>query len=339
MLQDIQLKGSTFYLQKAQNYFQRGNVSRAYLEAVKGYELDPQLPELFEIYRDTRDEILKKLQVYIAISAFGAPDGKPDLGPQFSDALISYLFRTLPYGINIVEREKIDLLMKEHKREFEVLGDILNVNMIVTGNVSLMNIDKQNAQNVTTVRVQTGEKKEANPEYDLILKTHKNLEKVTLPNPVITIPLYETYNYTHGKTTIKGFATVSVRIFDVQQGSIIYAQEFNANYEKSDTYQDAVAPANIQGDLLELPTDTEVMENLRNSIIEQLAAVIQQHFEKREGSFLKDAQYFLVRKEVPKAIDALAAGFLYCTKAGIGKESSAFQTIRDLIIEHTEGGS
>ncbi|MDM8543726.1 hypothetical protein QUF90_21845 [Desulfococcaceae bacterium HSG9] len=339
-LLDIQIKGSNFYLEQARRRLIHGDTSRAYLESVKGNELDPKAPELFEIYRDTRDAILKKLQKYIAISAFGAPAEKPDLGPQFSDALISYLFRTLPYGSNIVEREKIDLLMKEHKREFEVLGNILNVDMIIIGNVSLMNIDTQKAESVATVRVKSGEKREVNPEYELLQKS-KNQEdqKLPLPSAVITTPIYENYTYKKGKTTIKGFATVSVRIFDVRKGSISYAQEFNAKYQMMDEYQDSVEPAGIKGDLLELPSRTEVMENLRNSIIKQLAKVIQDHFEKREEKLLKDAQYFLVRLEIDKAIDALAKGFLYCIKSikpNIRQDNAAFKKIRNLIVEYTE---
>ncbi len=340
-LTEVIYRGGRFYLEQAKKRIEKGENSRAYLAAVKGNELDPQLTDMFETHRDTRDITLKKLQKYIAISAFGAPSDNPDAGPQFSDALISYLFRTLPYGINIVERERIDMLMTEHKREFKEVGNILNVDIIVTGNVSLMKIDKQNTESIATVRVKVGEKREPNPEYEMVARVRQNARSTTtslpkLPPASINVPVYENYKYTKGTATIKGFANVSVRIFDTHKGSITYAQEFNADYKASDDYQDSVEPAGIVGDPLLILSDTEVTENLRNEIIKKLALVIQKQFEKRAQLFLKDAKYHLSRKEADQAIDFLAQGFLYSVKAKIDPADPDFTEIKKLIVEETE---
>ncbi|MCP5003852.1 MAG: hypothetical protein GY941_07860 [Planctomycetes bacterium] len=339
-LVEISLRGSQFYLWQATKRLELGEVSKGYLAAVKGLELDSRLTNMFETHRDARDEILKMLQKYIAISAFGAPSDNPDAGPQFSDALISYLFRTLPYGINIVEREKIDMLMDEHKREFKEVGDILNVDIIVTGNVSLMKIDKQNTESVATIRAKVGEKRETNPEYEMALRVRRNSTSTVnlppLPPASVKVPVYENFKYTKGKTTVKGFANVSVRIFDTHKGSITYADEFNANYKATDEYQDSVEPAGVTGDPLEILSDTEVTEKLRNEIIKQLADVIQKQFEERAKLFLQDAKYHIARKEVDRAINFLAQGFLYCVKAQIAQDNSYFSEIRKLIVEETE---
>ena len=337
-LSDIRVQGARFYLKQAQLRQQRGEISRAYLESVKGYELDPRLSGIFEIHRDTRDVVLKNLQKYIAIPAFGAPNDNPDLGPQFSDALISYLFRILPYGINIVEREKIDMLVDERKRELSEMGNILNVDLIITGNVSLMEIDRQVSEQNASTRVKVGEKNEINPEYELLLKTYgSNIAAVPdLPPRTIAVPVYENFPYKKGETTLKGFATVSARIFDVQKGRITYAQEFNARYEAADKYQDSVEIAGIEGDPLQLPTDTEVMENLRNKIISQISEVIEKQFSKRGETYVEEAKYYLVRKEPEKAVESLAPGFLYFIKAKEKSSNPLFSELRDLIVEHTE---
>lgn len=337
-IKEIRTEGSKFYLERAKKFFEKGEVSRAYLEAVKGLELNEKLSGMFEIHRDSRDKVMEKMQKYIAIPAFGAPTSSPDLGPQFADALISYLFRILPYGISIVEREKIDLLIEEQKREFQEVGNMLNVNLIISGNVSLMNIDRQKSESKAITRAQVGQKMVPNPEYEMMIQAYGNKihKQKNLPPQLIAAPEFENFEYMKGKVTMKGFASVSCRIFDTRKGGIIYAQEFNANYEESDEYQDAVDVAGVKGDPLELPTDTEFAEKLRTKIIQQIADVIQAQFAEREKAFLEEAEYFLARKEEDKAMDPLAQGFLYSVKAKVDPKDPNLKKLRDLILEHTE---
>lgn len=334
----VRRRGAPFYLQQAQRRLEEGDTSRAYLEAVKGVELDEALPGMFEMHRDTRDHVLENVQKYIAIPAFDASSSNPDAGTQFSDALISYLFRILPYGINIVERGKIDILMQEHKREFSQVATILNVDLIVTGNVSLLKVDRQDNQRQSTVRVPVGERSEINPEYEVFIKTSSAKSGETPPPKTIKVKEYGNFTINKGSTIVKGFANVAVRIFDTSKGRITYAQEFNANYQASDNYQDALELAGIEGDPLVIPTDTEVKEKLRSQIVKQLADVIQKQFEKRERHFLETADYYKSRKEDHLAIQQLARGFLYCVKAKVPFDDSDFTRIRETIIDLTETG-
>ena len=338
LFSDVSNRGAPFYLEQARLRLAEGDVSRAYLEAVKGLELDPNLPGMFEIHRDTRDAVLEKVQKYIAIPAFDAPTTNPDAGTRFSDALISYLFRILPYGINIVERGKIDILMQEHKREVSEVATILNVDLIVTGNVSLLKVDRQDNQRQATVRAPVGEKTEINPEYEIWIKTGGDQSNQPAPPKTIKVPEYGNFTINKGSSVVKGFANVAVRIFDTSKGRITYAQEFNANFQTSDDYQDALELAGIEGDPLNVPTDTEVQEKLRSQIVKQLADVIQQQFEKREKHFLQTADYYKSRKERRLAIQELARGFLYCVKAKVPFNDSDFTAIREEIIDLTETG-
>ena len=337
MMNKIRNNGPRFYLDQARKRYAIGDSSRAYLEAVKGKELNPDFPGIFEMHRDQRDKILSKVQQYIAIPAFDSPKDSPDIGTQFSDALISYLFRILPYGINIVERGKIDILLQEHKREFSQVADILNVDFIVTGNVSLLKIDRQDNKSQSTVRAPIGEKFIVNPEYEAFLQAGTG-QNSTIKPPVKTIKIKEYGNFTinQGSSTIKGFAGVAIRIFDTSKGRITYAQEFNANYQATDDYKDSLEIAGIEGDPLTLPTNTEIREKLRKQIVKQVADIVQQQFEKREKSYLKSARYHLSRREKDIAIKKLARGFLYCVKAKINFKDSDFTEIREKIIQLTE---
>lgn len=334
----IRREGAAHYLALANAHLENGNISRAYLEAVKGLELDGDNPGLFALHRDTRDQILEQLQEYIAIPAFGAPESDPDLGPQFSDALISYLFRILPYGINIVERQKVDLLVKEENLGAREAANRLRADLFISGNVSLLKIDRQESSNKVRVRVKVGEEKQLNPAYEAWLRLPADQQGRTDPPPQnISRDRFETVTYTKGKTTVKGFGSVSLRIFNTRKGAVTYAQEFNANYSTVDTFQDGVAYAGIEGDPLELPTDTEIREKLRNRIIEQIADVVKEKFHKREANFLQTAHYHLSRQEPRKGLDNLAYGFLYCIKAQIPNDNGDFQKTVQTILQLTEG--
>jgi hypothetical protein len=339
LMAEIKIRGGRFYLDQARRRLDIGDVSRAYLEAVKGYEMDTNLAGMFEIYRDTRDVIFDRMQKYLAIPAFGAPRDDPDLGSQFSDALISYLFRMLPYGLNIVERERIDLLLEEQKRELKTVANLLNVDLIISGNVSLLNIDRQNTENLVTVKAKVGDQTIINPEFEVWQRLPQPKRDSAPPPPnVILMPVYQNFTYKKGRTTVKGYASVSLRVFDTSRGAITYAQEFNAKFLASDDYQDEVQMAGVKSDPQELPSDTEVREKLRNEIISQIAQVIDKHFEKREKKFLEDAQYYLSRRELTRALDMLAQGFLYCVKAKVAPSDNDFAAIRDNIIQLTEVG-
>ncbi|RLB70594.1 MAG: hypothetical protein DRH03_06920 [Deltaproteobacteria bacterium] len=338
-VENIRTAGTQFYLEQATKRLAQGDISRAYIETVKGYELDRENPAIFDLHRDTRDQILRQLQRYIAIPLFGAPRDQPDLGPQLSDALISYLFRVLPYGINIVERGKIDLLLEEQKREYKKVGNLLNVDMIITGNISLLNIDRQESEHLVTVKAKTGEKTISNPEYEAWLRLPlTSREGTPQPRKLLVMPTYQNFTYKKGTVRLKGFTSVSLRIFDTTKGSVTYAQEFNANYSVSDDFQDEVQLANVESDPLDLPSNTEIREKLRNKVIKQIAGVISKQFDKRESNFLQDANYFLSRHENDKALQKLAQGFLYCIKAKVKADDPDFRTIRDKIIKLTETG-
>jgi hypothetical protein len=346
LAQTLRREGGRFYAEQARLRLEANQPERAYLEAVKGLELDRTSPGLFELHRDARDRVQAGLQVYIAVPTFGAPREQPDLGAQFSDALISHLFRVLPYGIHIAEREKIDLVMRE--QGFAEAGDVLNVQLIVSGNVSLLKIDHLDNQQEALARVQMGEKVEANPAYEMAVRAqaaqnaatagdpNAKPSQIALPSPTIAVPVYETVRYKRGTAEVKGFATVAARIFDTRKGSITYAQEFNARFEVADEYQDAVDGADVAGDPRELPTDTEVHEALRNKLVGQLANLITSQFEKRERGYLEEARYYLTRRERARAMTPLAQGFLYGVQAGLAADDPDYNALIDTIIDETE---
>lgn len=336
----IRQEGAPFYLQQANLRKEKGEIPRAYLEVSKGNDLGPKTPGMFEMWRDLTDLTGKQLEKYIAIPKFAAPRDQVDLGAQFSDDLIGRLFRTLPYGVNIAEREKIDMVLEEKKREMKDLGKILRVDMIVIGTVSMLNIDHHRSERNATKRVKVGEKTEINPEYQLLLERvgSRITTMANLPARTVKVPQFETFQYKKGRETIKGYVSVSFRIFDTAKGRLSDAQQLNAKIERADTFQDAVEPANVEEDLLDLPTDTEVAEELRGKVLTDLASIVQNHFAGRESRLLNEAKYHLQRRESVKALDYLAQLLLYAYKARLGIDDTIVREGLDLILQETEKG-
>lgn len=329
--------GVTFYVKQAKQELNAGNVGCAYIQALKAIRMDPDDAQAFEIHRTACDQIDQLVQEYIAIPAFDSPADKADVGASFSDALISYLFRLLPYGINIVEREKIDMILEEKKMEFKQDWSLLNVNVLITGNVSLLNIDRQNTQNNVMTKVEVNRKREINPEYELY-KSLSSTERQNLeaPEMLVEVPIYETVTYKAGLERVKGVASVAVRMMDTKKGRIIFAPEFREQYEQEDKWQDAVELAGVSADQINLPNDTEVAEKLKAGLIKQLAESILDQFTNRQKQFLEKAEYRLKRKEWKQAVQEAAEGLYYCHRDAISADDPSRQQLEDIMLDLTE---
>ncbi len=332
----IRSLGSRYYYDKAKTQFNSGNNYLAYINLIKAKKLAPNDIRIFQLYRDVEDIVNQKIQKYIAIATFNAPVNNPDIGKLLSDALISRLFKSLPYGISIVERERIDLLIMERRRKLEDIGNLLGVQMIVTGNVSLFKVDKSSSKRTVIAKVKLGQEKIQNSEFLRMIKIYgKNTKKWPYVPPMTqTRDKFKFVHYKKGKVTLKAFGNVSVRIFDTNKAAIVYAEDFKDSVEKSDTFQEPVEGTNIIDDPLELPTETEIEEELLNKLIDKIATIIGKIFEDREKRFLEWATFYVKRKEYSEALKSLAQGYLYCKKAK--KNNKTSKKIYDLMIDLTE---
>ena len=338
-LREIKSKGSKYYYEKAktslkthQDYF------KGYIYAFKAYELDPTQSGVFQIHKEAQDYVNKSLQKYIAIASFDSPSNEPDAGKQYSDSLISYLYRVLPYGINILERDKIDFVLREHQRETKSVGEVLGADLMVSGTVSLFKIDRNVDKRTATIKVKLGEETVENPEFLQMMKMYgaRTSKWPSIPPKTIQKDKYQLINYSKGTISMKGFAKVSIRIFDTQKGTITFVKDFDASVVKSCEFQDEVKEANIPGIAISLPADTEMKEEMRKEIVSEIAKVVQASFENRETRFLNQAKFFLDRREYKNAIKPLAEGHLYCILDNIKPDNKVFLELNELSSELIE---
>lgn len=337
LIQKINRDGGRHYLKQAQN---SGNtLSFRYLAAVKAMLLDSLNGQIFRVHRDLEDKLNKDIQVHIAVSGFNSPVNDPGIGTHFSDQLIAYLVHHLPYGIKILERSKIDLMLLESGRELRELSKVLGSKMFIIGNVSILDIEHQRSESQASVAVKAGQKTEPNPLYNQMLVTYGSNTSnwPSIPPPTVETDLTELVTYTLGKERVKGHMNVSVRIFDAEKGAITVAETFKVNEEAKDVFQDAVVAANIQYDDLDLPSDNEIKEKMLENSVVKVANVVLQAFEQREWRFWSRAEARMQRKEKKRAIRELAKGHLYCKMSGISADNTYCTKISDAgLLQLTE---
>ena len=335
-LADISSLGSQYYYDKAKAYSDSGNIFLAYVAAVKAKELLPNDVTIFQFLLKLEDNIAKNIQKYIAILTFGAPANDPDAGKLFSGALMSSLFKTLPYGINIVEGENIDLLEKEKALDLQNLGNRLGVDLMITGNVSLFKVEKRVVETMATQKIKVGEETRPNPEFTQMLETYgKNVTKWPHQPPMTyTEDKFEIVKYKKGSVNLKAFGNVSLRIFDSKKAAIVFAKDLNGTIETSDDYQESVAAADVPEDPLHLPSETELKAQLRDDIVQSTLDTILDIFKNREERFLQWTMTHINRKEYSEALKFLAQGYLYCKNSQTTNQTS--EKIYDLMIDLSE---
>lgn len=341
-IDSISKEGAEYYVDliKKEIVTPRGNHSCAYLAAVKATILDPENAEAFNLHRDLEDKIDQQIKTRIAISGFESPKEDSQVGTQFADSLIAYLVNHLPYGIEILERSKIDIMLKESGQQLKELSKELGVKMFIIGNVSTLDVEHQRSENVATEIIIIGTRQVKNQEYNQMLATYGGNLKwwPSHPPPTISVNKTATVKYKIGKERVKGLINVSVRIFDAEKGAITVAKVFKASEEASDKFQDPVKAANIAYDPLELPTNNEIKEKLMDKVVSDVAHVVLQAFKQREEGFWERANARIKRHEWQKAKTELAKGYLYCKHEGISKDNEWCKKIHQAaLFDLTEG--
>ena len=333
-IEEVKQNGAGYYYGLARNAMvEENNYHKAYVYSLIAIKFKPDSVDMFNIHKEASDKVGKNIQKHIAVASFDSPSNDPDAGKQFSDSLISYLYQVLPYGINILERDKIDFVLKENQNEAKNISESLGVDLVVTGTVSLFKVDTSIDKRTGTVKVEIGEETVENPEFSQMLKLYGTdlTQWPEIPDKTIKKKTYEFLKYTKGTGQKKGFAKVSIRIFDTRKGTITFVNDYDGSVEKTSKFQDEVEAAGVKYIPLNLPPDTEIKEEIRKKIVSEIAKVVEASFEEREVRFLNQAKFYLDRKETDTAIEPLAEGHLYCIRANISKENASFLEINRLI--------
>ena len=340
VMTSIRRDGSQHYLDLGKQALAGEKPFRAYIAAVKAKTLDPDRDEIFKFHRDREDEVDAAIQLQVGVAKFDSPELKGDAGAEFSDELISFLIKQLPYGVNIVERAKIDEAIRSSgadSRNEEKVGaaaELLGIHLAIVGNVSLLDVHLQEYEQKLPHRLKVGTKTEPNPQYESYLRRYgaKTANWPRVPPATVETDEYLEFEYKTGEVRMHGVMRVSVRIFTTSEGAITASESFETTYEKTDAFRDAVPGTDIERDPLELPTKLSAEQEMRRENVSKALAWLLSAFAHREGRFCEAGAAHVARREFEEAIAEFAKGYLYCLRAGIPENDKWARRIRQQVF-------
>lgn len=333
LLRNVKRDGSAFYKNLA--YKEKANVNafHAYIASVKAYALAPDDEEIFDLHRDCSDRIDELIQLKIAISTFDCPSSDPDAGMELSDQLSSCLRGTLPYGVTLDEREKVEFVIREKGLEQGVF--LVGLDYAIFGNLSTLTIKSQLTERDKSVKVATCSEEQPNPQYErMVFKYGLNTSVwPTHPPATLTKVTNEFIKYKVGNKQLEGMIVVTPRLYSAKQNEIAASKTFSVTRSIEDRFQEEVAGTNITEDLLEMPmSELQLREALKNEIVKEMSQWIRQSFEPRQMYYYDKAEYFIERRQFSQAVEHLAKGYYYCLKDGVAQDDQWVSKIRQKVL-------
>ena len=299
---------------RAAKFQEEGNYGSAWFWFEKIKQIEPEYPYIYQIVESIKDEITRRVKKTIAILDFDSPTNTPDAGMIFAYSLGSYLFKSADKDIKIFERENLPLFGDEklgpqmHDRlspdDSEEIKKGHDIDIVVTGSVLTYSIDDNNYSHVKTVTYQV-KKAEENIEY-LNWRTRnpnptsQQLEQAPPPYIHKLVDVEKEYSVLSHKKV--AFVTVSFRALDTNTSESILVDTIRRSKTVTDTTSAGVPVAGIPYDPLEIPTDTELLQELSSEVVAEVGKEILKPLLKLEQAYFdKGNKHLKAKKRIAAA--------------------------------------
>ena len=298
----------------AAKFQEEGNYGSAWFWFEKIKQIQPEYPYIDQIVESMKDEITRRVGKSIAILDFDSPNSSPDAGMIFAYMLSSYLFKSAEKDIKIIETEKLPLLDDEKSRpqihdllasgDSEEIRKGHGIDIAVTGSVLIYSIENNNYSHVETVTYQV-KKAEENIEY-LNWRTRnpnptgQQLEQAPPPYIHKLVDIEKEYHVSNHKKV--AFLTVSFRVLNTNPSESILVDTIRRSKTVTDTTSAGVQVAGIPFDPLEIPTDTELLQELSSEVVAEVGKKILKPLQKFEQVYFEAGNKFLrVKRHIAAA--------------------------------------
>jgi len=339
---------TTKVLQRSSKYIDQNKHGNALAWYWQLNEINPEYPDLFYNIQETEDVIKKRLRRAIAVFDFSSPSYNPDAGSNASSNLITYLFNNSSGDIRILERQDLQSILKEMNLEQAgIVGDMeaarkvgrmTGIDIFIMGNVLLYKTEKDEAKASKVAKIQTGTKVQDNPEFLNWKATHPNPTSEQLkkaPPAVIEVPEYRYENYTVGRNKMRAAVHIYYKIIDAKKGEIIATDTIKRDAEVTDDWNDGIAEANIPYNPLELPTESQLLEQVTAEVVRDLALVVLKPFQSLQTTYFDEGEILRQRRHreeaVEKYVDAIYDERMKGIESPISKKS--MEVVDQLISE------
>jgi tetratricopeptide (TPR) repeat protein len=278
-------------------------------------QIDPTYPNLFNEIRAVEDAILDRSRRQIAVFDFNSPAQSNDAGVIVANNLISRLFNNAGNDVTILERENLKSILEEMKlgqigvvseSTAKEMGRVYGIDFAIMGSVLLYKVDENTSESTKTIRYQVGEKIDDNIDYLNWKAMNPKPSKKELqeaPQAKIMVPEYGEKEYQVIQTKKVGFIQLSFRIVDVLTGENTRVDTIERKVQVEDTSNAGVQDAGITFDAMEVPTDTEILQNLTEEIVEHMAAEVLRPLQQLETFYFNQGKDRERRNELEEAVE------------------------------------
>lgn len=257
--------------------------------------------EILQKTQVLKDKLRQRVVKKIALMDFTSPSASQDAGRIVTDNLLSYLTRNSSGDIKILARDVLGTLLKEIELGQAGLYDIESAkkggklkgtDVFIFGSVLNYNVEKNIDEGQKMVNAVVGTRSVPNPAYQEWMNANRNSSdnRHLAPPQTVKEEIREIVKYkvaTHKKTAN---VSVSFRVIDVEEGEVIITETLKKKHEVSDTYSEGVEFAQIPFKELKLPSDTELLEQVVESIIAELGYAVLSRFQNLQVLYSNSAE-------------------------------------------------
>lgn len=299
----------------AESYKQANQYAMAWTLYQSVREVNPEFPDLFSRIREVEDAISDRSRRQIAVFDFNSPAQSDDAGVIIANNLISRLFNNASNDITILERENLKSILEEMKlgqmgvvseSTAKEMGRVYGIDYAIMGSVLLYKVDENTSASTKTIRYQIGERIEDNIDYLNWKAMNPDPDKKELraaPKAKIMVPEFDEKEYEVTQTKKVGFLQLSFRIVDVLTGENTRVDTIERKIQIEDTANAGVKDAGISFDPMEVPTDTEILQQLTEEIVESMAGEVLRPLQQLETFYFNQGVDRERRAEFESAVE------------------------------------
>jgi hypothetical protein len=285
-------------------------------------EFGPTTPQIRQKLRRTRDEIARRAVRGLTAYPFEDPEAsQTKVGDAVSSKVVQHIFRGIPNDVRIVEREQLERILEECKRQ-DTCGELDTADFIVQGSILDAKVETTAKVGRETRRVITGQENVTNPDYTRWSQMReKDREKTPAPPSTMRRDVTEDITMEVNNVRKVGIISVTYRVVEASSGRVLFTDSIQTKQEFQDEGRQGVQLGDFtqETDFVELPPDIEILsgaDGLADKISEEIGIKLvdflknpEEHYSMEserfanEGDFLgaaRKAAYSIVLREIKK---------------------------------------
>jgi len=284
-------------------------------------QVDPAYRDTANKVEQTREKLLDRASLKIAVLELEAPKAVPDAGSIVSGSIVTNLFKLGRKDFKVIEREALQSIIKEISigqagvldvETAKEIGKIAGIDTILVGRVLQYKVDQNESEGRKTVTVQVGSRTVPNPAYEMhIAEVREGRKKASDGAPPQTIqePIHQLFTYRVGTVTAVGYVSVSFRLVGVERGEIQLAEKIDEQGAFRQDYSEGVEAAGIQAVAKNTPIPTEVLNRVTEQVVGKIVALIARYYGSRQQYYLEAGRELQRRRQFTRAVEE----YMNCT--------------------------